>query len=379
MNNNIFPFLEEQIQTLFEARLGRKQELKNRVGQEDFGDRKTMFAKAAELIQERTGRSKTQPVPGNLQFTTEDIIFILNEVKKDDEFMAGIKTAKQLSDAVIQVCFDVLAIANAFVEQKRWDKNYKGKLAYDVADEDRSKVANAIKVSLNAIYALTKKRIKLEKLSDTQTLVLRKVINYIMSKSSGILSDLKSIELDMKSTNPKVKAQAISNMKNLEKMFKSKDAVSKIFTAFDVVKKYSGSDSLIWPTLPVKIEPGDDYASLFKYLDAYVAGKDIKHAQKWTKQFKMKSKAELKRKILINDNFRRQLKGAVRANKIDKQVGGEQTIKNLQSIAKKLMQENPEFVNLLQSEEGIKATAVDEIVGLLAQFIRVGALEVKVE
>ena len=378
MKDNIFSFLEEEIQTLFEGRLGRVDAAKNLVAGGDHGNKKALFVKAAELIAERTGRSKTQPVPGNLQFTAEDIEFILNEVKKDAEFMSKIKTAKQLSDAVIQVCFDVLAIANSFVEEKRWEKNYKGKLAYDTGSEDRAKIANAIKTTLKAIFILTKKRIKVETLRDTQTLALRKVMNYIVSKSVDVFADMQSIEKDTKSSNPKVKAQAVSNLKNLEKHFGSKNVVSKVFEAFDVVKKYSGSDSLIWPTLPIKIESGDEYESLFKYLDAYVQGKDIKHAEKWLTQFKNKTKAQLKRKILISENFRKQLKLAVRANKIDKQVGGEQTVKALQNVAKKLMKENPEFVNELK-DENIDATAIDEIVGMLAQFIRIGALEVKVE
>lgn len=369
-------FLEEIINSYFEGRLGKKEALKNKTEEAGFDK---IYSQAAQLIMERTKRNSGKAIPGGLPFTSEDIIFILDKVKADTEFTAGIKTAKQLADKVIDLCFEILEIANGFVESSRIKQNYKGKLAYEISDSQRRNLADSIKVALQTIWLLQKKRIKVESKSDAQTLVMRKVLNYIVGKSPEIEMDLQSIEKDLQSTNAKTKAEAMANLKNLGKHLNSKNVLTFIRNAFDTVKKYSGSDSLIWPTLPIKVQPGDEYASLFKYIDAYKEGKDIKHAQKWVSQFKNKTKEQIKRKIIIEQGFRKLLKATVKAHDINKIPGGSQTIKNLQEIASKLMKANPEYVKYLQIKEGIKETIIDEIVSMLAGFIRVGALEVKDE
>jgi len=367
-------YLEETITAFIEGRLGKKEAMKNKAKEEGFGG---IFAQASQLLMERTKRGAKSTIPGNLPFTTDDIIHLLKAVKDDPSFMEGIKTAKQLADRVIDLCFDILSIANGFVEDHRLRDNYKGKLAYEITEQDRNKLGEAIKLALNAVFLLDKKRFKPAE-GDAQNLVMRKVLNYIMKKNSLIEGDLQSLAKDSTSSNAKLKAEAVANIKNLNKRLGVSDSIKAIRDAFEVVKKYSGSDSLIWPTLAIKIKNGDEYSSLFKYIDAYKAGKDIGHAKKWVSQFKNKTKAEIKKKILTEQNFRKNLKAAVKAFEVNKKPGGQQTIKELQSIASILMKGNPEYVKDLKSQ-GIKETAIDEIVSMLAGFIRVGALAVKME
>lgn len=368
-------FLEEQIQTIFEAKQNKYDALKEKAKVEGFDK---LNSKAAEYLQQMTHRHAGK-IPGGLAFSVDDVIFLLKEVQQDPEFMEGITDPKKLAEKVFQLCYDILAIANGYVENSRKDKNYSGKLAYEISDEERSALVNGIKNCLKIIYILTKKRVKVESTKDSlHTLSIRKVISYIMSKGPEILKDLDSITEDLKSSNQKVKAEATANLQNLKAHFNSDKPIESVKKAFDIVKKYSGNESLVWPALNVEITSGDEYKSLFKYLDLYAKGTDKAHAEKWVSQFKNKAKAEIKRKIIIDENFRKKLKAAVKANDIHKTPGEEQTISNLQKISKQLLKDNPEFKDEL-SKEGIKHTAIDEVVGLLATFIKSGALKVKVE
>ena len=197
-------------------------------------------------------------------------------------------------------------------------------------------------------------------------------MNYITSKSGIVSQELKKIEKDRDSKNAKDKALAISKMKNLEDRVGHKSA-EKIETAFEIVKEHSGAGALTWPTLNVKLERDDKYKSLFKYLDAYVAGERKSEAKKFLSQFKNKTKAETRRKLLLSSQFRRQLKEAISENKLDTGFGGDFKISDLQKLAKKLMRNNPQYVAELK-KEGIKETAIDEIVGLLTTHIHYGPL-----
>lgn len=378
-------FLEEHIQAYFEAKKNNKKKppvtetLKNQLNEkaktENFDD---LFSEAAKILQQKTYRHAGK-IPGGLAFSADDVIFILKEIRNDKEFLEGVTTPKELADKAFQLCYDILAIANGYVESVRADKDYSPKLAYETSDNERTELVRSIKNTLKAIYLLTKKRIKVEASKDSlHTLVMRKVISYIMGKSTEILKDLDSITEDINSSNAKLKAEATANLKNLKAHFDSEKPVEVIKKAFDVIKKNSGNESLIWPSLNVNIVSGDEYQSLFKYLDMYAKGSDKSHATKWVSQFKNKAKAEIRRKILLDADFRKKLKIAVRAGKVDSTHGEEQTISNLQKIAKNLLKENPEFKEEL-SKEGIKHTAIDEVVGLLATFIKTGALKVKVE
>lgn len=382
-------YLEEQIQSYFEAKKeeekkskgwkpvteAAKRELNKKSKAEGFDK---LYSDAALLLQEKTYRYAGK-IPGALQFSLDDIIFMIKVTKTDPEFMEGITTPKQLAEKLFDLAYDVLAIANGYVETMRMQKGYSGKLAYEISDEERSALVKSIKNSLKIIYILTKKRVKVESTKDSlHTLSIRKVISYIVSKGPEIIHDLESITKDLNSSNSKEKAEATSNLQNLKAHFNSEKPIELIKRSFDIVKKYSGNESLVWPALDVEITSGDEYKSLFKYLDLYAKGTDKAHAEKWVSQFKNRSNADIKRKIIIDENFRKKLKAAVKANDIHKTPGEEQTISNLQKISKQLLKDNSEFKDEL-SKEGIKHTAIDEVVGLLATFIKSGALKVKVE
>jgi len=368
-------YVEENIQSFFEARLSKKKQLEKDFKEHDFGDKNetAFFKKAAEIIQQKAS-AKSKESEG-IPYTVADIMHILKSLKEDKEYMQTIKTPQQLAAAAIQTYREVVEIAVLIARTSRTKSDYETKLAYEVGN--RKQLADAIKTALKTISALTGKKFLVESTSDAHTLALRKVLNYITSKSGIVSQELKKIEKDRDSKNAKDKALAISKMKNLEDRVGHKSA-EKIETAFEIVKEHSGAGALTWPTLNVKLERDDKYKSLFKYLDAYVAGERKSEAKKFLSQFKNKTKAETRRKLLLSSQFRRQLKEAISENKLDTGFGGDFKISDLQKLAKKLMRNNPQYVAELK-KEGIKETAIDEIVGLLTTHIHYGPYEVRSE
>jgi hypothetical protein len=372
--NPINAYVEEEIQMILEGRLGKKQALKNALNDENYGDKDSLVKKAASIIQDNTGEDKRNAA-GGIAFSTKDILTVLKWISEYEPYMKKVESSKQLADTAIAACREIIEIGNEIVKRTRDEKGYHGQLAYEV--EDREELINAIKTTLKAIYALTKERIKIEPTSEAHTLTIRKLLHKIMEKASSIDKDIESIKTDSESKNAKDKAIATANIKGLDSHV-GKNSLSKIAKAFNVVKKYSGSGSLIWPSLSVKIVDDDKYASLFKYLDAYSAGQDKGRADKLVKTYKNREKAEIARRLVVSKEFRDDLKEKIKEKKIHTTQGREQKISDLQALARRLMKAHPEFVSDLK-KDGMKETAIDEIVGIIATYIKNGSLFVKVE
>jgi hypothetical protein len=209
---------------------------------------KKMMFDAAMWLAKNTARSGKN-IPGNVPFSIDDIIYLLHTASQDAEFVKKYDgTGITFGKAIKQVAIDLLEIMNKYVVAKRIHDKYKGKLAYELSQNELQKLTNAIRLSLSDIYDKTKKRIKISSSQDkTHTEIINKVIDYIVSNQA--------------------------KLKSSEKFY-------------DVVKKYAGSSKLIWPSINVELKSGDEYKSLFKYLDKIDSGEERKDAESIINKYK---------------------------------------------------------------------------------------------
>ena len=76
-------YVEENIQSFFEARLSKKKQLEKDFKEHDFGDKNetAFFKKAAEIIQQKAS-AKSKESEG-IPYTVADIMHILKSLKED--------------------------------------------------------------------------------------------------------------------------------------------------------------------------------------------------------------------------------------------------------------------------------------------------------
>jgi len=304
----------------------------------DFGEKQDFYRKAAVILMSMTKRG-AKNIPGNVPFTADDIIFLIKEASEHPEFVSANGTpasfAKSLRDAIM----DILEIAGNYVSVKKKVDKYKGKLAYELPKTELIALVNAIKKSLESLYKDIGKRYKVkESAQNMPTEVVNETIDYIVRKRSS-----------------------------------SKTPDSDFFKT---VQKYSGNERLIWPTLAGNIINGDDWKSFFSYLDKIAKGQDRGEADKIIAKYKNKTKDMITKKLLIDRAFRKQLKLLNRAEGLGKMSGSAIHISKLQQFARQLLADNPEFKSRL-AKDGIRETALDEVVGMISLLIKNGGLQVK--
>ena len=346
--------LDEALYNIFEARSGKSGQIENIFergfyelnGQQrslDFGDKTEFFKKATVALMNLTKRGASK-LPGNVPLTIDDIMYLIFDVAENPEFMKGISTPTQLAKELKSMIFDIIDIANNYTQFIRKESGYKGKLAYELEDSELKVLIASIKFVLDKIFEKTGKR-----------LVLKGAHAYSNNESINDVFDYllrKSVQLDVISDDPDVKL------------------------AMKHIKKYSGNERLVWPTLSDKLQSGDKYKSLYSYFNKVLKGEGRSEAQKIIDKYKNKTKQNIKKALHIDKKFRQQLKALVRSEQVDKTPGSHQTINNLQKLARQLMNAHPEYKAKLAAE-GIKETALDEIVGMISQLIRIGGFEVQ--
>lgn len=305
----------------------------------DFGDKQDFFKKAAVELMAKTKRG-SKDIPGNVPFTTDDIIYLIREAAQHNEFVSSsgnpATLAKNLRDAVM----DILEIAARYAVAKRQMDKYKGKFAYELSKDKLSTLIDAIKQSLETLHTDIGKRFKVPMSSNRMpNEIVNMTIDYIIRNRSV-------------SKNPKA-------------------------TFFDTVQKYSGNERLIWPSIDgANIVNGDNFKSFFSYLARVAKGEERSAVESIVLKYKNKNKMSITKKLLMDRQFRKNLKELNKTEGISKTHGSEMHISKLQAFAKQLLKANPEYKSRLAAD-GIKETAVDEIVGMISLLIKNGGMQVK--
>ncbi len=304
----------------------------------DFGDKQDFYKKAASALFALTKRG-AKDLPGNVPFTADDIVFLVKEASDHPEFVQSASTPAAFAKALKDAIMDILVIASNYVIARRSMDKYKGKLAYELPKNELTALINAIKTSLELLRKDTGKTFKVpESKSKMPNEIVNATIDYIIRK--------RSLSKDPKNA------------------------------AFNTVQKYSGNESLIWPSIATKIGSGDNFASLFSYLGRVAKGEERGQVDKIIARYKNKTREMITKKLLMDRNFRKQLKLLNKKEGLSKLSGEGMHISQLQAFARKLLKENPEYKSKL-AQDGIKETALDEVVGMISLLIKNGALQIK--
>jgi len=304
----------------------------------DFGDKQDFFKKAATQLFAITKRG-SKDIPGNVPFTADDIVFLVKEASQHPEFVASASTPAAFAKALKDAIMDILVIANNYAMARRMADKYKGKLAYELPKNDLINLIKAIKTSLGILVNDTGKKFKVpDSGSKMPNEIINSTMDYIVRK--------RSLAKDPKND------------------------------AFAVVQKYTGNQSLIWPSIPAKITSGDNFKSLFAYLDRVAKGEEKGDADKIIARYKNKTRDMITKKLLMDRQFRKQLRALNQREELSKMSGSAIHIKQLQKFARELLKQNPEYKSRLAAD-GIKETALDEVVGMISLLIKNGGLSVK--
>lgn len=304
----------------------------------DFGDKQDFYKKAAVSLFGLTKRG-SKNIPGNVPFTADDIIFLVKEASEHPEFVASAGSPAAFAKALREAIMDILEIANHYVTARKKIDKYRGKLAYELPKNELNSFMNALKQSLETLYKDTGKRYKVKSSESMMpTEIINSAIDYVVRTRS-------------KAKNP--------------------DA-----PFFAVVQKFSGNESLIWPTLPGKIASGDNFASLYSYLSKVAKGEGRGEANKIIDKYKNKTKDMITKKLLMDREFRKQLKLLNRKEELGKMSGSALHITKLQEYARQLLKNNPDYKARL-AKDGVKETALDEVVGMISLLIKNGGLQVQ--
>ena len=304
----------------------------------DFGDKQDFYKKAAVQLMALTKRG-AKNIPGNVPFTADDIIFLIKEASQHPEFVSANGTPASFAKALRDAILDILEIAGRYVMAKKGSDKYKGKLAYEIPKPQLVSLTKAIKQSLDTLYKDTGKRYKVK---DSESKMPNEIVN-----------------------------EAIDYIVRKRNTSKTPDA-----EFFKTVQKYAGNERLIWPTLPGKIASGDSFKSFYSYLDKVANGMERGVADKIISKYKNKTREMITKKLLLDRAFRKQIKLLNMREGISKLSGAGLHIKQLQNFARELLRENPEYKSKL-AQDGIKETALDEVVGMVSLLIKNGALQVK--